>query len=667
MNLTTTPSSSPAVGSVQYDIANKLPLGTSSSGGYAPATPPPPQTPAPATVVNSNAASNDLSNIQAQHADIVSGMSAQASSVASQKAQSDAAAAAQAQSDAQAKAAADKLAIDKQNADSKTAATSTQYPADTKVTADNTANQAALDAAKAQRDQANSDYQAATANVQTTISNIQSGAIPLSAGEQAQVDSLTQSFQTLISNQSLSNILDRGLANTRGYQTGAAEYDPSFQVKTIGSIVTGGLNKIADLNVKMAGAVAQLTQSFKTADIQATKDAWAMYQDASTKRIDALQTTINETNAAIKTANDTAYQQQQDALNYNVNLAKFNQQAQQNDFTQGLDTAKFAEQKKTDAFDQVYKTEDLQLKQRANAIAQQKISVPTVQTNASGVADAASQKAFLATLPPGTATAIQALTNYTMNPSSLSNRSVGGAPSQKQQMMTLAHQYDPSFDETQFNARAAYNKNITAGTLSTTIASANKAIAHLASFNDTVSSIGNGGLSALTNSWGNNLESIHNPALQSKLSQAQTQSAGVSSELAKFFKGSGATDVKSLEEWSNSLNINATPGQLKGMVQGAVTLMAGQIDALQTQYQNTMGKAPALGTFLQPDTMAKLSQLKNEGYDMPIKGVIYTDLNAYKASNPDASSALTNAYNTLKNAGYETSPENILQVAQIND
>lgn len=172
---------------------------------------------------------------------------------------------------------------------------------------------------------AQADYQAQAAQVQTTITNIQNGTVPLTAGEQAQVDGLKQQFQALIDAQTLQNTGASGVANVRGYQTGAAEYDPSFQAKTIGSIVTAGQNKIADLNTKMASAVATLTQSFKDNDITAVKDAWSVYQDASKERTDALQKTVDDTTAAIKDAQAEAdkqqaiqEQQRQDYYNQNV-------------------------------------------------------------------------------------------------------------------------------------------------------------------------------------------------------------------------------------------------------------------------------------------------------------------------------------------------------------
>lgn len=127
-----------------------------------------------------------------------------------------------------------------------------------------------------------------------TIKNIQNGTIPLTEGEQAQVDALKNSYQQLIDEQSSINRSAIGSANIRGYQTGSAEYDPTFQNKTIGAIMTTGANKVAALNVQMAGAVANLTQAIKTNNINLAKSAYDTYNKTLTDRQTTLQDTLEK-------------------------------------------------------------------------------------------------------------------------------------------------------------------------------------------------------------------------------------------------------------------------------------------------------------------------------------------------------------------------------------
>ncbi len=136
------------------------------------------------------------------------------------------------------------------------------------------------------------------------IQDIQSGVTPLSAGETAQITGLQKQFEQMIEEQKLTNVGATGTAQIRGYQTGSATYDPSFQAKTIGSIITAGANKILDLQIKEASAVAALTQSFKDKDILAVKDAYKIYQDAAKERQDYLQKVVADASKAIKEARD---------------------------------------------------------------------------------------------------------------------------------------------------------------------------------------------------------------------------------------------------------------------------------------------------------------------------------------------------------------------------
>ena len=509
------------------------------------------------------------------------------------------------------------------------------------------------------------DAVTAANNFNTLQTNIQNGAVPLNAGQQAQVDGLTQQFNQLIQQQQLTNTGATGLANTRGFQTGAAEYDSKFQTSTIQSIASAGAAKISDLQIKMASAVASLTQSFKDANISQAKTAYDTLKAAQSDLDTAIQKHVDETQAAIASAQKVITDQR----DYQLNVDKFNQTVADTAFTQDLETQKFTQQKKQDLFDNAYKTEDLALKKRANAIAAQQIQVPNVQVTATGAPNPADQKAFLATLPPATATAVQQLTSYQMNPADFSSRSVGGGISQKQQMMTLAHQFDPTFDENQYAARATFLKSMTGSTpssLGAAITAANKSINHLDAFTTSVQKVGNVSVPFVSGAL-NTVESIFSTSKQTNLNQASTEAAGLKDELAKFFKGSGTTDVGSIETWGKQLDPNATPAQLKGTVQGAITLLSGQLDAVNQQYVNTMGKPPT-NPLLNPEAMQKLSNLKNQGYEVNVPGVLYTDKDAYMKAEPDAASKLTQARQMLINANDPNNPptsDNILQLAQM--
>lgn len=139
--------------------------------------------------------------------------------------------------------------------------------------------------------------------VSDKILGIQNGSVPLTPGQNAQIEGLKQQFQQLISDQEIINTGASGTANIRGYQQGAGEYDPNFQQNIIGSIVTAGANKVASLNTKMASAVAALTQSFQDNNIANIKQAYDILEKAQEERQTEIEKTVERVQAQIKEAN----------------------------------------------------------------------------------------------------------------------------------------------------------------------------------------------------------------------------------------------------------------------------------------------------------------------------------------------------------------------------
>ena len=175
------------------------------------------------SIITSKAATTDLNNIKNNVSEINTGIQTQAQKNA------------QIKLDAETKATADaaaKTLTDQKNKELQIKADALKETGDTTIGTEGV-KKSAYELKLAQTEE---DYFTQAENVSKTITNIQNGTVPLSAGEQAQIDGLKQQFQGLIEDQKLTNINSEGVANIRGFQTGSAEYDPTFQVKTIGSI-----------------------------------------------------------------------------------------------------------------------------------------------------------------------------------------------------------------------------------------------------------------------------------------------------------------------------------------------------------------------------------------------------------------------------------------------
>ncbi len=532
-------------------------------------------------------------------------------------------------------------------------------------------NQETIDQNEKTLTNVNSQLDSAAADFHNTMNGYMNGAIPLTPGEQAQVDGLKQQFNTLIDQQKLTNSSASGTAAIRGYQTGAAEYDPTFAAKTIGTIVSTGLSKVAALNTQMASAIASMTEAFKKDDMAAVQETYTTYNKYLADKRDQLQKTIGDAQKAVQDNQDRIDKQKA----YELDVQKFQETKDQNAF----DNALKVEQEK---FAETNKTADLAETSRHNRASEaldafksgygaggnaSGLTVPSATITATGAPDPVSQKAVLDAITqkygPMTATAIQGLADYSLNPSDWTARA-GTKGINRADAVALAKMVDPTYDDNQYANRAAYLKDLTSGTMSQGVLSGNKAINHLVAFTDSVSKLMNSSSFSKINSMNNFLES-HNPfdsTYQSQVKSAETEATGLKDEMAKFFKGTGSSDISSVQDWSKNLDVNASRQDQHGLIQGAINLLAGQLDVMNTQYKSTMGKEPN-NTILQPATMAKLSKLKDEGYQVDIPGVLYTDKTSWQ-NNGGTQEEWSSAVDALTKAGLPLTQDNILQMAQ---
>lgn len=229
-------------------------------------------------------------------------------------------------------------------------------------------------------------------------------------------------------------------------------------------------------------------------------------------------------------------------------------------------------------------------------------STPTVSFTDAGVPDPTQQADFLKSLDPQYANIVKGVANYELDPTRIT--SMRG--DQRQKLIEAAKAYDPSFDMSQFPARSAMRKSITSGTYSQTLNSANLVIQHLDELKKAGEALNNkGGLGTLLNAPSNALKGMTGDPTITRFDEAKQ---AVGAELAKVFKGSGVSDVGSIEEWKNTFNNANAPEQLQQAISTAVTLLKSRIDTIQNQYQSAMGK-PANFAYLTPHSKQVLTDL----------------------------------------------------------
>lgn len=492
--------------------------------------------------------------------------------------------------------------------------------------------------------------------VSDSLKQMALGTYPLTTGQQAQVNNIGNQFASAVDAAKKVGQNQQNGQTLLNSKTGIQMYSPIEALSNIKKIIDKTQTKIGEINTKILDAQDKLTTAIQDGNF---KYATQLYNDISAGIKDKTQ----ELSDANKAVADATKEMHQNALDN----TKMQLQAIMDDHTISYqDKAQAISQSQLDETKRHNMATELAQKQ-ANGVG---LTVPPVNMTADGIPNSQDQQAFLNSLPGGAngmvATMIKGLTSYQTNPAGFSTsakQAQGGLT--HSQIVALAQQYDPTYNEAQYATRQAYLKNVQSGQIYQGIIAANKSINHLIAFDKAVKDMKNSPISSHLNALGTNIEKPFNPELQKNQKTAQTEANGLKDELAKFFKGTGASDVKSIDDWGKGLNENATPGEQRGVVQGAINLLAGQLDVLNEQYKGTMGKA-SNNTFIQPATMVKLSDLKNQGYEVDIPGVNYTDKDAFlKYAGSDAQSRLNDAFTNLKNAGLPTTPDNILQAAQL--
>ncbi len=473
----------------------------------------------------------------------------------------------------------------------------------------NSYQQNLVDSINAQN-QAYNDYK-------SQIQNIMNGTFPLTGAQKALVDSTSQAFDGMVRE-----------ANLRGAAL-------SSETGGFSNKVTQALGEISNIDSAKAAAIAKLELGFQDQNYKLVTDSYKAYTDAETKKTDLLtklhEDVVSQANI-IRKANE-------DQRNYNLDVAKFDELTKQNTKSADLEERKFNETKAKDLFDQHYKEEQLKMQNAGMIDANGNlVQHPIVTTDPNGKVNAASQEAFLASLPPMTATTVRSLIDYTGNPTNLSTRSIGGGQSQRQIMMALAHQADPTFDESQYGARSKFNTSWTGGGLASSNNAINTAMQHLDELQKAATGLKNavaGGV--FTKKYNSVANYIADNEGKPEVKQYELAANLVASEMAKAYKNginsNAAPSGEEISEQRKILDNSVTPEQADGVISTAVNLLNDKVTVNSDQYFQTMGRtAPRI---LLPSTVDKLNNMKDKGLNLNVQGLYFTDPVAYASASPE--------------------------------
>ncbi len=207
---------------------------------------------------------------------------------------------------------------------------------------------------------------------------------------------------------------------------------------------------------------------------------------------------------------------------------------------------------------------------------------------------------FLGYLPPQDRQFIKKVANYDIDPKTFSTR--GGS---REDALKEASQYDPSFDQKIYNERFNAVNRFATGTQGQTVKSLNVAIDHLGTLSGLTDALNNGNVRAV-NQIGNWVQTeLGKPAPTNFNSAKQI----VADEVLKAVLGTGAGTQLDREQLQAQLSAANSPAQLKGAIQIAERLMAGQVVGLRQQYEGSTGLKDFDQRWLTPAAREHLSGL----------------------------------------------------------
>ena len=225
---------------------------------------------------------------------------------------------------------------------------------------------------------------------------------------------------------------------------------------------------------------------------------------------------------------------------------------------------------------------------------------------------------YLKTLDPGMANLVKKVANYDIDPKTFSTR--GG---QREQILALVSQFDPTYDQKNYNATSQAINKFATGPQGNTARSLNVAIEHM----DTARRLG----AALQNG---------DLPVANKLSQAIAEQTGkpaptnfdavkeiVADEVVKGVIG-GAGALEDRRAAAEKIKRASSPAQMNGVLDSWTELMAGQLKGLEKQYEGSTRRKDFRERYLTPRALEALSGPKNTGGWSDEKEKRYQELKA---------------------------------------
>lgn len=207
---------------------------------------------------------------------------------------------------------------------------------------------------------------------------------------------------------------------------------------------------------------------------------------------------------------------------------------------------------------------------------------------------------FINSLPAGKRSMVKKLASYDIDPKSLS--SVGG---HREQMLALASQFDPSYDQKNYNAISQAVNKFATGPQGNAVRSLNVAIEHM----DTARKLGE----ALKNKDTPIFNKIANEFATQTGKAAPTNFDAVKEIVAdEVVKGviGGAGALADREAAAKKIKAASSPEQMAGVLDSWTELLGGQLKGLERQYEGATRRKDFREKYLTPRALSAFEKGK---------------------------------------------------------
>ena len=163
------------------------------------------------------------------------------------------------------------------------------------------------------------DLDEAQADYQAKMESITNGTFPLTAGEQAQINDMRESFDRMIKEQRLANKNYEGATTKLGITSGRSRYAGEEEIGNIQTAINLGVQKVTDIEKKALSSIRSLKDAIRTKNYKSIEFQYKNVTEFLKQKSDIIDKINSNTAASLKAIQDQANKDRE----YNLNVEKY--------------------------------------------------------------------------------------------------------------------------------------------------------------------------------------------------------------------------------------------------------------------------------------------------------------------------------------------------------